>query len=206
MNLADAKRQALILMREWTIDGMPISDADNADYLWAMDDLASIAQTEIARRRKIPAMHILPKTGGAVYANLRTFDMPADFFEFRRVEYFADNYPVDPWAERYFRWITKTRIGVLPEALVGNWHIYYYRYPTPIVVNLQNEKANNAYEFEVDQDVQYLIPFFLAAQLLMDENVGLAITKLNEYQAKLDGLFTEADPVIPGIVRNPSGW
>jgi len=206
MKLGDAKRQALVLMREWTIDGQPIG-ADSVDYLKSMDDLANIAQTEIARRRKIPAVLQLPWLGGEPYANMRVFTMPLDFLEVRRVEFYETaGQPLDEEANRLFRWISKKEIGILESALFGNWFVYYYRLPTPIVVNLSNEKANDNYEFEVDADVQYLIPFFMAAQLLMDENVGLAITKLNEYQSKLDGLFTEGDFSISQSLRNPSGW
>ena len=55
MNLGEAKRIALVLMREWTIDGNVVPVAENADYLKSADDLANIALMDIARLRKIPA-------------------------------------------------------------------------------------------------------------------------------------------------------
>jgi hypothetical protein len=54
MNLGEVKKKALSLMAEYSIDGVEISAAENADYLNRMNRFADIAQKEIAQVKKIP--------------------------------------------------------------------------------------------------------------------------------------------------------
>lgn len=57
MNLREAKEKALSLMAEYSIDGVPIPDGENADYLNRMNRFADTAQKEIAQVKKIHAVY-----------------------------------------------------------------------------------------------------------------------------------------------------
>ncbi len=57
MNLGEAKRKALSLILEYSVDGVTIPDGENADYLALMNRFADIAQKEIAQIKKIHATY-----------------------------------------------------------------------------------------------------------------------------------------------------
>jgi len=57
MNLGEAKRKALSLMAEYSVDGVPIPDGENADYLNRMNRFADMAQKEVAQVKKIHAVY-----------------------------------------------------------------------------------------------------------------------------------------------------
>lgn len=56
MNLSEVKDKALSLMAEYSIDGVEISAAENADYLNRMNRFADISQKEVAQVKKIHAV------------------------------------------------------------------------------------------------------------------------------------------------------
>lgn len=56
MNLREVKDKALSLMAEYSIDGVEISAAENADYLNRMNRFTDIAQKEISQVKKINAV------------------------------------------------------------------------------------------------------------------------------------------------------
>lgn len=59
MNLGEAKKRALSLMAEYSVDGVPISDGENADYLNRMNRFADVAQKELAQVKKIHSVFSL---------------------------------------------------------------------------------------------------------------------------------------------------
>lgn len=56
MNLSEVKDKALSLMAEYSIDGVEISAAENADYLNRMNRFCDISQKEVAQVKKIHAV------------------------------------------------------------------------------------------------------------------------------------------------------
>jgi hypothetical protein len=201
LKFSDAKRKTLILMREWTSDGSIIPDADNADYLKSMDDLANTAQQEIAKKQKVHAVYRLPSTPDEVYGGLNKYAMPTAFLEPNTVMYVADGKLYeDP---NTYRWLDRKTILIDPKY-TGTFDVHYFKRPAEIIPNLTNTSANDNYEFEVDLEAQDLIPVYMAAMLLMDENPSLATMKLNVYYAKLNELQTNGAP--HRAVRNAMGW
>lgn len=59
MNILEAGKKALTLIREFSNNGGTIGDAQNADYLLSRNRLADIAQKEIATVKKIAAVHYI---------------------------------------------------------------------------------------------------------------------------------------------------
>ena len=57
MQLGEAKKKALSLMAEYSVDGVLTPDGDNADYLNRMNRFADTAQKEIAQVKKIHAVY-----------------------------------------------------------------------------------------------------------------------------------------------------
>lgn len=305
MNLGEAKKKALSLMAEYSVDGVVTPDGENADYLNRMNRFADIAQKEIAQVKKIHAVYpishntIKPLQGllqgfdlkqyipgndlidtypgvksfyfevdnlGDIYIeenvngvwtplitinntvkgvftaykgnilasnpfnqvrlrfsgdyvyNVRNkalyayafptdadvqeyrpyvkYQMPSDFMELQKVIQEGDPRVYKEMIAFY--WEGK-RTFVLNYYDVGSFSIHYYRYPTDITLSTTDD-----YEFEVDTEAQELIPFFMAARAIIDENQTLGIQLLNEYQVKLSRLFTTDDFGITTITQNYS--
>jgi hypothetical protein len=302
MNLGEAKAKALSLMAEYSIDGIEISAAENADYLNRMNRFADTSQKEIAQVKKIPAVkyisqNMVPNQLGQLYAfelkqkrdtdlietavgskayyfevdNLATiyieertssgwvvlktitnttknqfakykgliqatnpsadirirfsgpyiyntknrclyaypfpsdedvpeyspyvkYEMPIDFMELQKVIHVKDSMAYGQMIDYY--WETK-RTFVANYFHNGSFQIHYFRYPQTIT-----KDTPDTYEFEVDIEAQELIPFFLGARALMDENQTLAIQLMNEYQTKLSRLYTPEDFGITTITQN----
>lgn len=194
---------ALVLMREWTIDGNIVPAAENADYIKSAEDLANIALMDIARLRKIPAVVRLENPLNELYGNFVPYKLPQNCLEPVRIVYFDGDSKIDDpfWL---YEWIDQDTIGLHKDA-TGEFRLHYYRLPKLLVPNTTNMSANNDEEFDVALETHYLIPFFIAAQLLTDEDRGLAQVKLNEYHTRLAGLATPSVPRA-GEVQNVLGW
>lgn len=61
MNVGEAKRKTLMLIREYSNNGRKIAQQKNADYLLSMNHFFDIAQKEIAAVAKIPAVHSITR-------------------------------------------------------------------------------------------------------------------------------------------------
>lgn len=203
MNLGEAKRQTLVLMREWTLEGREIPAAENADYLRSAEDLANVALMDIARLKKIPAMAKLENALDVQYGYFVPHALPSDYMETDRVVYFEDGFKVnDPfWL---YEWIDQKTIGLHKDA-TGEFMLHYYRLPELFTPDPNDVNANNDKEFDVAAETHYLIPFFMAAQLFTDEDRGLAQVKLNEYHTRLAGLSTP-NVMRTDTVQNVLGW
>lgn len=293
-------------MAEYSVDGVPIPDGENADYLNRMNRFADIAQKEIAQVKKINAVYSISNnpiktqqgllqgfeikqyipgtdiidvyTGSKAYyfevdnvadiyieenvngvwTNIKTinntvkgqftaykglitasnaenqirlrfsglyvynirnkalfaylfptdadvpsyrpyikFQMPSDFMELNKVIQQGD--PRTYIDMISYKWEGK-RTLVLNYYDVGSFDIHYYRYPTTI-----DAGTLDTYEFEVDTEAQELIPFFMAARSIIDENQTLAIQLLNEYTNKLNTLGTNDRQGVT-TVNEVYGW
>lgn len=122
------------------------------------------------------------------------YQMPTDFMELNNVIHHQDNRQYRDMID--YKWEGK-RTFVVNYYLKGSFDIHYYKYPTTI-----DQNTLDTHEFEVDTESSQLIPFFMAAHSIMDENQTLAIQLLNEYQVKLSRLFTPDEFSIKTITEN----
>lgn len=198
MKLEDAKRKALMLMREWSIDGIQQVGVDIADYSESFNDFADIAQKQIAERRPIEASYQISQTASTdTPITFNRFTMPDDFKQVRKVIYEDGNGHYCVMTD--YMWEGK-KTFVLPSNTGGTFTIYYDKYPTSITPDTED-----SYEFEVDEDVQELIPFFMAAHALMEDAPDRATQKLNEYYSRLERIVPLADNNFETI-KNIKGW
>jgi hypothetical protein len=198
MNLGEVKDRALMLMREWSTDGVKIPDGDNADYLNSMYAFADIAQKQIAKRRRIRASYDITQTAeDTETVEMNKYDLPDDFYQLDKIIYTNED---GVYAQvTSFNWEGKKTL-VIPNDITGTFHVHYFRLPTTIT-----STTDDSYEFEVDEDVQSAIPFFIAAQCMMDEDIGRATLKLNEYHAMLAEIDELPDNNVTQI-HNVTGW
>jgi hypothetical protein len=201
MKLSDAKRKALVLMREYTVGGNPV---ESPDYSKSMDDLANAAQNEIAQKLKIPASYTLPSTGDSADSDYTYFNMPSDFSSIGTIIHTAngarDRNPIG-----YCFWKDRKTLAVSTDVVDDAWTVNYYKRPTQIIPNVADDKANDNMEFEIDPEGQELIPLYIAAQLLVDEDPGRSVNLMNLYYGRLEQLQTNDAPLMT-TVRNVLGW
>ena len=80
MKLGEAKKRALSLMAEYSIDGVLIPEGENADYLNRMSRFANDAQFEISEKVPIEASFFMEQVADNKRDYVR-YELPVDFKE-----------------------------------------------------------------------------------------------------------------------------
>jgi hypothetical protein len=101
------------------------------------------------------------------------YDFPDDFQEFDKLIRAYDQRQYKEFADFLLTPDKKIHISYL---LNGQFDIHYWKKPTVIT----NTTATT-YEFEVNEDAQALIPWFMAAYAIMPDNASLGVQLLNQY-------------------------
>jgi hypothetical protein len=173
MNLLEAKKKALSLMAEYSVDGVLTTDGDNADYLNRMNRFANDAQMEISDKIGIQASVIYTQVGVST-DGFNKYDLPVDFKEFRYMN--KDDYRFDN-----FR-IENTKV-LIPKQYDGQFELFYHKNPSEL-----DSMTLDTYEFEVSKHSQHLIPYFMGGMVLQDENPMLSGNLMNMYYGKLQAI------------------
>jgi hypothetical protein len=170
MNLGEMKKKALSLMAEYSIDGVPISAAENADYLNRMNLFANDAQFEIADKVGIDSTYLYTQVGVSE-EGYNKVSLPADYKEIRFVNYndcLFHNYRIENGK------------FVVKKVYDGDFEISYCKHPTVLT-----ELTADTQELEVDKHTQHLIPYFVGGMAIHDENPTISDRLLNMYYGKL---------------------
>jgi hypothetical protein len=170
MNLGEVKKKALSLMAEYSIDGVEISVAENADYLNRMNRFANDAQYEIADKVGIDATYLYTQVGVSA-EGFNKVSLPSDYKQIRFVnldDYLFHNYRIE------------NRKFIVKKVYDGDFEISYCKNPTEL-----NDSSLDTYELEVDKHVQHLIPYYVGGMAIHDENPMVADRLLNIYYGKL---------------------
>lgn len=154
---------------------------DDPDYEKKINTCIDAIQNELARIKKIPA-----KT---------TYNTETS--QTGNVYNFPDSmYQVDKILDCDFRVIGKTII--FDEDYKGEVTIYYYKYPTPIT----EETDDETYVFELDQDALNVMPFGVAGDMLKSDpstNYGAYYSsRYNELKQMLDPRYTNGVIIVDG--------
>jgi hypothetical protein len=173
MNLLEAKKKALSLMAEYSVDGVPIPDGENADYLNRMNRFANDAQMEISDKIGIEATSLITQAGEST-EGYNKYDLPADFKEHR---YMNQN------DERFKDYRIENSKIYLRKVYDGTFEFFYYKDPQEL-----DSTTLDTYEFEVAKHTQPLIPYFMGGMSITDENPNLADRLLNLYYSKFSSI------------------
>lgn len=172
MKLGDAKKHALALMAEYSVDGLPISEGENADYLNRMPLFAHEAQMDISTRSGVTAVMSfeLEKQDGKKYNYI---PLPSDYREMKYVfldeELFTGNYSILNGQIRF------------NAGYEGTVDLYYWKYPKELTT-----ETDDSYEFEIDKEYHHLIPYYLGGKCMTDENPDIAERLLGDYYNRLN--------------------
>lgn len=186
MQLGEAKKKALSLMAEYSVDGVPIPDGENADYLNRMNRFANDAQMEISDKIGIEAVFTFEQTGSNEQG-YNKYTLPSDYKELR---YMNRN------DERFSDFRIENRKVLVKKLFEGAFELSYLKNPQEL-----SSSTQDAYEFEVDLHAQHLIPYFMGGMALTDENPTLSDKLLNLYYSKLASLTKRHDDY-PNFIQN----
>ena len=189
MNLGEAKKRALSLMAEYSIDGTIVPDAENADYLNRMNRFANDAQMEISDKVGIELSTFYSQIGTSEEGYTR-YDLPTNYKELRKVMY-------NDKVFTNFRIVSKKIL--FEKSLNGTFELIYSAVPMELTA-----ETPDSYEFEVDKHVHYIIPYYLGGMAIHDENPQIADRLLNIYFSRLNNVEkTEQDyPYAVEIIYN----
>lgn len=153
MTLKEGKERVMKLLDDYSGAGQITPDPDMEKKMKALFDMG---QRDLAQIKKIPRRFVVTPLEG-----VREYQMPGDFYQLRRI--WADYTVCDNG-----QWIGKAMI--LPEGESRKIEVEYYAHPAPIT-----EDTPDTYEFEVEEDAQNLLPYYVAAgQTLADLVVNSA--------------------------------
>ncbi len=178
MNLGEVKKKALSLMAEYSIDGVEISAAENADYLNRMNRFASDAQMEISDKVGIESSYLFVQTGTSE-EGYNKYTLPIDFKEHLHMN--LDD-------ERFNNYRLENKNILVKKSVTGSFEFFYFKNPQELTLD-----TPDSYELEVDVHTQNLIPYFVGGMSLHDENPAVADRLLNMYFGKLNTVSKRYD-------------
>lgn len=181
MNYGQIRDRALQLINQYTIAGRPVALSYNnqADYVNKIpglinDGLVHVCTTYKRLRASVPIQDLETKDfGGAV-----AYVMPDDFWQMSSagMATFDRNGGLVRW-HRYHLLEEKMFVldGKVPKTLL----VEYYRYPELL-------KANPADDDELDGpiEMQMVLPYYVAAHLVMLDNAFAYSALFNEFEAR----------------------
>jgi hypothetical protein len=125
------------------------------------------------------------------------YDLPTDYWAFNKM---MRSYDQRQFAENKDYILTSDQKMHLSWFLTGQFDIYYWKKPTVIT-----NDTSDSYEFEVDDDAQSLIPWFIGGYAIYPDNQNLGIQLLNQYNLLKAGL-TQETPETDESSEDTDGW
>ncbi len=199
MNYGELRDAALMLADRYSAAGKELDAQYNnhADRLLKLPFFAESAQLLVATTaRPITALAALSpgEAEGSEGAYLR-FSLPEDCWRLTGRGLGIVH------GGRFFRSSDYLELGggaiLVPKASFGAVTLEYYRYPRPIGASPEDGAA-----LDNVPEAQAALPYYAAAQLMMNENNSFAYTALmGEFEARLERM-REALRAQPGLVRD----
>lgn len=203
MNYGEVRDAALNLAHQATIAGEVIPGTYNnqQDYLNKIPELVNAAQMDIATTAKfIPEAAMLGSLSYKEMGASRLYRLPADLWQR------GGSGLLVPRGRRYDGQTVYERFGairmvgrdqmIVPASLPEDTIIEYYRYPYRLPA-----KPNDRDELDNVPEVHPIIPYYVAAHLVITDDAFLYASFYNEYEAKKSRL-QELVHAEPGLVED----
>lgn len=216
MNLGDAKRKAIKLIDEYSTNGSLTSAAQNGDYLMRMNDLADIAQKEIAAIKKINSSFTITQNAIPNQLGIYAFDLiqhlDADNVQSSAVGsqsyYFEVDRPCTVYVEELVSSVWTIIKTIVVPALTTNFTAYKGNLTLSSVLNTVRIRFSGVYPYNIrnralypylfptDNDVQAFRPWvpydlpsdYMSLNKVINETDVRQYSNLTDYKTK--GRFT----------------
>jgi hypothetical protein len=127
------------------------------------------------------------------------YELPSDFMEFNKIMRWYDQRQYDAFTGDY-RFTGKKTVEI-NWFQTGQFDIHYYKLPTEI-----DSTTLDTYEFEIDVNAQTLIPYYIAAHVVMYDKQNVYVAIKQEYDNKLANLSSAQVPYQEGAIQDVTGW
>lgn len=201
MNYKRARDITLQLINQYSVSGTPISDTYNgqSDYLKRipnlLNDAAMQAATTTAPIRVLDALKNLRCDNNGAWL---VYTMPDDCWQISSsglIQYDGETF------RRFHGYhpVGANKIAV-PKDLTGEVQVEYFRYP-----RMLSESPKDEDELDNTSAVQLALPFYAAAQLVMQDDAFAFSALSNEFESRLARL-SERPHADCNTVENVYGW
>jgi hypothetical protein len=190
LNLAEAKKKALSLMAEYSVDGVLIGDDENADYLNRMNRFASDAQIEISNKLGIEA----------AYSFVQVADQSQGYNKYPLPTDYKEHLYMNCNDERFRDYRIENGNILISKVYDGAFELFYFKNPDEL-----GPDTLDTYVFEIPIYSHSLLPYFMAGMAVQDEKSGISDRLLNLYYAKLDGV-KPVQKEYQSTIQNVDGW
>lgn len=179
MTLKENKVLTLALIEEYSPKNPVLTDDE--DIATRLNSLYALNYQELATKKKIIKVFDVDKVD-ADNKFYREYELPSDLYQIKRVLAFdRDTFDI---VDADYKLIGKSiYINDLSNC---DYKVEYYAYPEPITDEVDDTK----FDLEIDLDVQFILPYAVANDILkVDPSADYSAFKA-EYMRKLEGLDT----------------
>ena len=177
MTLEENKKITLALIEEYSPTNKMLTDDE--DISTRLNFIYSTNYQELSQNKKILKTKILKEVTGIQEEGFEEYTLPSDMYQLKSIIALDENnIDVEPSFKRYGK--NKILIDKLSDA---KYILEYYAYPTVIT-----EETDKDFELEIDQDVQLILPYAVANDVLKVDPSSDYTAFLAEYKRKLESL------------------
>lgn len=181
MTLKENKILTLALIEEYAPKNSVLTDDE--DIAIRLNPIYSLRYQELATKKKILKVHNFEKID-ADTTYYREYEIPIDLYQIRRI--IALNRETHKDMDADYKMIGK-KIYINDKSKC-DYKLEYYAYPEVISKDTKDE----TFELEIDQDVQFILPYAVANDILkVDPSADYNAFKV-EYERRISELDTRA--------------
>lgn len=176
MTLGENKKIALALIEEYSSTNQYLTDDE--DIQTRLNLVYEPAYQELSQIKKILKTKILKEITGETSIGYEEYSLPSNMFQLKRIIALDEN---NIEVEADYKKIGK-KIYINRDSDY-KYILEYYMYPSIIT-----EETQDDFVLEIDQDVQLILPYAVANDILKVDPSSDYTAFLSEYQRKLDQL------------------
>ncbi len=199
MTYGEARDKTLQLINSYSLGGRLIESTYNEqqDYLNRIPGLLNDAMVFIAMNiRPIQAQEVLSYSDAEIVGSMYQFDLPSDFYEIDTAGLLVVS---DDASYRCTKYRLVSDEYILLPALEGEVTLLYHRMP-----KLLPAKPAEDAKLPVEKAVQYVLPYYAAAQLLLQDDAYAYTQLYNEWTTRVAQLRPAPRPEY-GLVEDAYG-
>ena len=181
MTLEENKKIALALIEEYSSTNQMLTDDE--DIAKRLNLVYATNYQELSQIKKIIKTKVLKEIKGETSEGYEELSLPSNMYQLKRVIALDEN---NIEVEPDYKTIGK-KIYISKES-DAKYVLEYYMNPTVI-----NEETDKDFVLEIDQDVQLILPYAVANDILKVDPSSDYTAFLAEYKRKLEGLDTKRE-------------
>lgn len=186
MTLDENKKITLALIEEYSPTNKILTDDE--DIATRLNLVYAPNYQELSQNKKILKTKILKEITGNTEEGFEELSLPSNMYQFKKIIALDEN---NVEVEAVYSRLGKNKILISKES-DARYILEYYAYPTIIT-----EETEGDFSLEIEQDVQLILPYAVANDILKVDPSSDYTAFLAEYKRKLESLDKRRD--IPSI-------